>query len=171
MPFMKPMGLCVGAVSAALVLAFAAAADEQTFLAEAVRGNLAGVQLGELAVQRAETEEVRKLGRQLREDHHAMLQRARNVATSLEVEPPTEPSKETKGFYDGLAQLSGRQFDAAFLSHMVALHEAEIASYSRNANSDNDAVASFVAEALPRLKAHLEAVRTLQQGPPARRYD
>ena len=73
------------------------------------------------------------------------LQRARNVAKSLKVEPPAEPSKDAQGYYDGLAQLSGSEFDAAFLSHMVRLHEAEIANYARNSSSDHDAVASFVA--------------------------
>jgi putative membrane protein len=163
--------LRAGTAASALVLSLAAAADEQTFIAQAVQGNLAEIQLSELAVQRADTEHVRKLAQTLRQEHHAMLQRARAVAKSLQVEPPTEPTKEAKGFYDGLAQLSSRQFDAAFLSHMVTLHEAEIANYARNTNSDNDAVASYVADALPRLRAHLSAVEELQRGPPPQRFD
>jgi putative membrane protein len=154
---------------AALAVAFAAASDERTFIKEAVQGNIIEVQLTELAAQRAESEDVRKLAQMLRQDHHATLQRAKAVAKSLEVEAPTEPSNEAKGYYDGLAQMSGCQFDAAFLSHMVVLHEAEIANYARNASSDDDAVASFVADALPKLKAHLSATQAVQQGRPPTR--
>ena len=50
---------------------------------------------------------------------------------------------------------------------MVTLHEAAIAKYSRNASSDNDAVAAMVAEQLPKLKAHLAAAQALQKGAPA----
>jgi putative membrane protein len=140
--------------------------DEQAFIKEAVQGNLAEVRLGELAAQRAEDAQVRKFGETLRADHQAALQRTLNLAKSLKVEPPTEPSTEARGFYEGLAQLSGSQFDATFVSHMITAHEAEIAKYSRNASSDNDAVAAMVAEALPKLKSHLTTAQALQKGAP-----
>ena len=157
------------AIGAALAVTLAATSqsDEQTFIKEAVHGNLAEVQLGELAAQRAETDTVRKFGETLRMDHQAALLRATNLAKSLKVDPPTEPATEARGIYDGLAQLSGSEFDAAFVSHMITLHEAAIATYSRNASSNNDAVATMVAEALPKLKAHLATAQALQKGAPA----
>jgi len=157
------------AVGAALAVTLAATSqsDEQTFIKEAVQGNLAEVQLGELAAQRAETDTVRKFGETLRMDHQAALLRATNLAKSLKVDPPTEPATEARGIYDGLSQLSGSEFDAAFVSHMITLHEAAIATYSRNASSNNDAVATMVAEALPKLKAHLATAQALQKGAPA----
>jgi putative membrane protein len=155
-------------VGAALAAATALSqGDEHTFIKEAVKGNLAEVRLSELAVQRAEDPSVRKFAEALRADHQAALQRTMNLAKSLKVEAPTETTTEERGFYDGLSQLSGGKFDAAFVSHMITAHEAEIARYSRNASSDNDAVAAMVAEALPKLKAHLTAAQALQRGVPA----
>jgi putative membrane protein len=151
----------------AVTLAATSQSDEQAFIKEAVQGNIAEVRLGELAAQRAETDTVRKFGETLRMDHQAALQRATNLAKSLKVEPPTEPTTEARGIYDGLSQLSGSEFDAAFVSHMITLHEAAIATYSRNASSNNDAVATMVAEALPKLKAHLATAQALQKGAPA----
>ena len=153
----------------ALAVAFAAASqpDEQAFIKEAVQGNLAEVQLGELAAQRADSEAVRKFGETVRTDHQAALKRATNIAKSLKVEPPTEPTTEARGFYEGLSQLSGSEFDAAFVSHMVSAHEAEIAKYSRNANSNNDALATMIADALSKLKAHLATAQALLKGAPA----
>jgi putative membrane protein len=151
----------------AVTLSATSQTDDQLFVREAVQANLAEVQLGELAAQRAETETVRKFGQTLRMDHQAALQRATNLAKSLKVEAPTDPSAETRGIFDGLSQLSGSEFDAAFVSHMITLHESAIAKYSRSANSDNDAVAAMVADSLPKLKTHLAMAQALQKGAPA----
>lgn len=161
-------GRLVFVASAALAVTLAAASqsDEQVFIKEAVQSNLAEVQLGELAAHRAQTDAVRKFGETLRMDHQAALQRATNLAKSLKVEAPTDPSTETRGIYKGLSQLSGSEFDAAFVSHMITVHEATIATYSRNANSDDDAIAAMVADALPKLKAHLAMAQALQKGAP-----
>lgn len=162
-------GRLAGVAGAALAVATAVLSqgEEQVFIKDAVQANLAEVQLGELAAQRAQSIDVRKFAETLRTDHKAALQRTTNLAKSLKVEPPTEPNTEERGFYDGLSQLSGSEFDAAFVSHMITAHEAAIAKYSRNANSDNDAIASMIADALPKLKAHLAAAQSLQKGAPA----
>lgn len=154
----------VAGAALAVTLSTASQSAEQAFVKEAVQSNIAEVQLGELAAQRAEMDAVRKFGETLRVDHQALLQRATNLAKSLKVEAPTEPSVEARGIYKGLAQLSGSEFDAAFVSHMITFHEATIATYSRNANSDNDGVATMVADALPKLKAHLATAQALQKG-------
>jgi putative membrane protein len=158
----------IAAAALAVTLAAASQSEDQAFIKQAVQSNLGEVQLGELAAQRAETEAVRKFGETLRTDHHAALQRATNLAKSLKVEPPTDPSAEARGIYKGLAQLSGSEFDAAFVSHMITVHEAAIAMYSQNANSDDDAIAAMIADALPKLKAHLAMAQALQKGTPAR---
>jgi putative membrane protein len=154
---------------AALVSAFTSAgqSDEQTFVKEAIQGNIAEVQLGELAAQRAENEEVQKFGETLRSDHRDALQRATELAQSMQMQVPTDPDTEARGFYEGLSQLSGSEFDAAFVSHMITAHEAQIAKYSRHASSNNTAIASLVAESLPKLKAHLETAQALQKGAPS----
>jgi putative membrane protein len=154
-------------VGAALAFAAASQGDEQAFIKDVMQGNIAEIRLGELAAQRAQNSNVREFAEMLRTDHRAALQRAIELAQTMQVAAPTEPATEARGFYEGLSQLSGSQFDAAFLSHMVTAHEAEIAKYSRHASSNNTAVASLVADALPKLKAHLEAARALQKGAPA----
>jgi putative membrane protein len=167
---MQPVRKLACIAGAAFAVAFAAMSqqgDEQAFIKEAVQGHVAEVQLGELAAQRAQNESVRRFGEMLRTDHQAALKRATELAKSMQVEPPTQPTTEAGGFYEGLSQLSGSQFDAAFVSHMVTAHEAAIAKYSRHASSNNAAIASLVADSLPTLKAHLATAQTLQKGEPA----
>lgn len=159
----RSMAYGIGAALAA-VLAAHGQSDEQMFVRQAVQGNIAEVRLGELAVQRADSDAVRKYADTIRVDHQATLMRATNLAKSLKIEAPTEPTTDAEGFYRGLSQLTGAQFDAAFVSHMITAHEAEIANYSRHANSDHDGVAAMIADALPKLKAHLSAAQALQRG-------
>ena len=163
---LRTTAACVAGAAFAAASAAHSQSDEQTFIKDAVQGNIAEVQLGELAAQRAADPDVRRFGEMLRTDHQAALQRSTDLARSLQVEPPTQPATEAGGFYRGLSQLSGSQFDAAFVSRMVVAHESAIAKYSRNASSNNAAVASLVAETLPKLKAHLEAAQALQRGAP-----
>ena len=87
---------CIVGVALAVTFAAASQADEQVFIKDAVQGNLAEVQLGELAAQRSENDAVRKFGETLRTEHQAALKRTTNVAKSLQVEPPTEPSTEAQ---------------------------------------------------------------------------
>ena len=159
---------CFGGL-AALAITFVGLGQgsDQAFIKEAVQGTIAGMRFGALAAQRAENPAVREFAGTLETEHRAALQRATDVAKSLNMEPPTEPSIEAKGTYDGFAQLSGAQFDAAFVSRMIEAHEAEIASYSANSSSSNTAVATYVADTLPTLRAHLAMARALQKGAPA----
>ena len=159
---------CLGGF-AALALAFVAfgQASEQSFMKEAIQTNIAELRFGALAAHRAENPAVREFGETLETDHRAALEHAATVAKVLQVEPPEEPSLEAKGTYDGIAQLSAAQFDAAFVSHMIVAHEAAIAKYSANSHSDNSAVAGYVAETLAMMRAHLATARALQTGAPA----
>ena len=159
---------CLGGF-AALAIAFAAIGQgsEQTFMKEAVQTNIAELRFGALAAHRAENPAVREFGETLETDHRAALEHATTVAKALQVDPPEEPSLEAKGTYEGIAQLSAAQFDAAFVSHMVVAHEAAIAKYSANSHSDNSAVVGYVAETPAMRRAHLATARALQTGAPA----
>ena len=131
--------LSIGLTALGVAFATVGQGSEQTFIKEAMQTNIAELRFGALAAQRAENPAVREFGETLEADHRAALEHATTVARSLQVEPPEEPSVEAKGTYDGIAQLSAAQFDAAFVSHMIVTHEAAIAKYSANSHSDNPA--------------------------------
>jgi Domain of unknown function (DUF4142) len=63
------------------------------------------------------------------------LQKAADVANSLGMTPPTEPSKKQKADYDKMSKMSGAQFDKAFAAHMVADHKKDIKEYERASRS------------------------------------
>ena len=63
----------------------ASAKDEKAFLKDAIQGNFAEVALGQLAIERAQSEEVKAFGRMLIDDHTANNQKAQASAQQLGV--------------------------------------------------------------------------------------
>src|SRR5438270_14024032 len=117
--------LMAAGVAAGLMLAspsFAQDKASQKFLKEAIEGNLAEVQMGQLAQQNGTSEGVRSFGQMLQQDHSAAAQKSSAVATQMGVTPPTEPNKKQKAMHDKMAKLSGEKFDKAFASEMVKDH-------------------------------------------------
>ena len=74
-------------LAAALVIgspSFAQNQASQSFLKEAIEGNLAAVQMGELAKKNGGSEGVRSMGQTVERDHNAANQKAIDAASSPE---------------------------------------------------------------------------------------
>jgi putative membrane protein len=145
--------------------AFAAHADDKgkndSFIKEAIQGNLAEQKLGKLAQQKGASEGVKTFGMHLERDHSQANTNAIDAARSLGVTPPTEPNKKQKETYDRLAKLSGEQFDKEFVKDMVKDHKKDVHEYTEHSKS-TDAVGTYAKETLPHLKQHLQEAESLQ---------
>jgi len=109
------------ALSVTILLASPCLAQDrasQKFLKEAIEGNFAEVQMGQLAQKQGNSDGVRSFGQMLEKDHSDANKKAVDVANSLGMTPPTEPSKKQKADYDKMSKMSGTQFDKAFATHM-----------------------------------------------------
>lgn len=142
---------------------FAQDAASQKFLKEAIEGNFAEVEMGQLAKKQASSDGVRSFGEVLEKDHSAANQKATAAATSLGVTPPTSPNKKQKADYDKMSKLSGTQFDKMFVTHMIADHKKDIKDYEK-AFKKRDAAGSYATETLPTLRKHLDTAQSLSAG-------
>jgi len=149
------------AVSLASGSAFAQV--DQKFIKEAIEGNLAAVQMGQLAQKNGASQDVKDFGQMLVTDHGQANTKATEVANSLKVTPPTEPNAKQKTFYDKMSKLNGAAFDKAFAKHMATDHTKDIAEYQKETKSKNPTVAAYAGEALPTLQRHLKAAQALQK--------
>lgn len=141
----------------------------QQFITKAIEGNLAEVQLGQLAQQKGASDGVRSFGQQLATDHTAANQRATAVAGQMGVTPPSEPNKQQKAVYDRMSKLSGDAFDRQFVKHMVDDHKKDIAEYQKEAKRRNDPAAGYASETLPTLQQHLQTAQSLAKDSAKRR--
>jgi putative membrane protein len=138
-------------------------ADQANFLADAIRGNVAEAKLGQLAAERAQSQQVREYGDMLRKDHTKSLEKASSLASEIGVPASSELSAQQKKQFESLQKLSGEEFDTTFLSQMVSDHQSNIAKFSAQAQSGSDpGVMAFAKETLPTLQAHLQHAQSIQ---------
>ncbi len=159
--------LGVGLAAALAFGAVAASARDsasQKFIKEAVEGNLAEVQMGQLAQKNGTSDGVKSFGQMLEQDHGAANQKATTVATASGVNPPASPNAKQKAAYDMMAKLTGAKFDSEFVKHMIADHKKDIADYEKAAKAQDD-VGRYATETLPTLRKHLETAQSLAPAP------
>jgi putative membrane protein len=123
-------------------------------LAEA---NMAEVETGKVAAQKAQSDEVKKFAQHMVDDHGKMLQEVQQLAQSKGVDLPKSPNKKHQAAMKKLESASGEQFDKAYMSEMVKDHQDTVKKVEKMAKSSKDAeVKSAAQKALPDLKQHLQ---------------
>ena len=161
------LGMTIGAALLCSV-AGVPAADKATemFLTKAMQGNLAEVKVGQLAQQKAQSEEAKKFGQMLQMDHLEANRKAMEIAKQMGVTPANEPDALQKALYDKLSKLSGAAFDREFAKEMIDDHQKAIKEFENEAKK-NGAVGEFAKETLPHLKMHLQMAESLSKDTPS----
>ncbi|HZQ94651.1 MAG TPA: DUF4142 domain-containing protein [Candidatus Sulfotelmatobacter sp.] len=133
------------------------ASTDAAFVKRAARGGLAEVELGQLATQKASSEEVKKFGQRMVDDHGKANDQLKQVAQQEHIDVPTELDAKDKATKARLEKLSGEKFDRAYMSAMVQDHKSDVAEFTRESKiSKNPAVKSFAEQTLPTLREHLK---------------
>jgi len=152
-------------VVAASALAFAADKlneNDQAFFTKAAQGNMAEVQLGTLATQKATADPVKQFGQRMVADHGKAQQELMNLARENSWTAPNELSEEQKKMQEQLSQLSGEAFDKAYMEAMVKDHAADAQLYERASQSvQNEALKGYAARTLPIIREHLKQAREI----------
>lgn len=140
------------------------AQSDQEFARKAAAAGLAEVETGKLAKKRASSDEVREMAEQMVEDHSRANDRLTAIASAQNISLPKEPEAAERREIARLQTLSGQAFDRALLAHERTGHREAVALYSRQAESgSNPELKRFASEQLPKLRAHLEKVESLQR--------
>jgi predicted outer membrane protein len=99
---------------------------------------------GEMAQERAASDTVKEVGRQLRDDHAALDVQVRMVAAQLGVDLPANPTAQQQGWLEELADRSGAEFDQVFADRLRAAHGAVFAVVALvRAGTRNDTIRAF----------------------------
>ena len=141
--------------------ACAAEKPSQAFLKKAIEGNFAEAEMGKLAQQNAQDDNVKKYGQTLTDDHSAANQKAMDAAKSMGVTPPDGPNRKQKADYDRMSKMKGAEFDHGFAMHMVSDHEKDIADYKKEAKQA-DAAGEYAKGQIDVLQKHLQMAKSLK---------
>lgn len=153
-------------LAAALLFApaavFAAESDQQ-FAEKAAHGNALEVELGQLAAERAENGEVKNFGQRLVEDHSQAQEELRMAAEEMGIELPEGIDTKGEEMKRKLSELSGSDFDRAYMDEMVSDHEKDVAEYEKFAEQAESPLQRYALETLPTLRAHRELAEQLHK--------
>jgi putative membrane protein len=114
--------------------------EDKMFLRKAAEGGIAEVKLGQLAAQKASSDDVKAFGQKMVDDHTKLNNQMAQVADSLGVMLPKSMNKEDQAEYDKLNGLSGSDFDTEYLSCMVKDHHKDLHEFRIEAASRADQV-------------------------------
>ncbi len=129
--------------------------QDRKFMDTAAQGGMAEVQLGKLAMQKGQSQDVKSFGRRMVDDHTKANQELEQIAQRKGVTLPSSPSRDDQREIDRLSRLSGSEFDRAYLDAMVKDHDTDVAEFKRAAEQSEDAdVKRFATKTLPVLETH-----------------
>jgi len=136
--------------------------SDHAFLKNAAEGGKAEVELGQLAVEKASSPEVKQFGQRMVDDHSKANQRLEQVANKEGVTLPTSLDAKDQALKDKLSNASGEQFDHLYMSNMVRDHQQDVREFRQEANNGQDPdVKQFAQQTLPTLQEHLKQAESI----------
>src|SRR5947199_10744429 len=93
--------------------------SDKTFVKKAAEGGLAEVELVQLAAQKATSDDVKKFGQRMVDDHSKANDELKSIAGNKNITTPQDVDAKHKALMDRLSKLSGPAFDRASMSEMV----------------------------------------------------
>jgi putative membrane protein len=97
--------------------------DLQGFVEKASIVNMAEIQLGQLAAERAQNPQVKQFAQTMVDDHTKAQEQLKTVASSQNIPIPSALDAKHQKLHDKLAKLQGAEFDRAYMDAMVDGHK------------------------------------------------
>ena len=119
---------------------------DKIFLRHAAEGGMAEVKLGQLATQKASSDDVKAFGQKMVDDHTMLNNEMAPIADSMGVRTPKGLNKEAQAEYDKLNGLSGTDFDTEYLTAMVKDHHKDLHEFREEVASTTDATLKAAVE-------------------------
>ena len=134
------------------------------FVEKAAMGGLAEVQLGQLAQQKAQSDDVKNFGKRMVDDHSKANDELEKVAQGKNIMLPTALDKKDQKLLDKLGKLDGAKFDREYMEHMVKDHKKDVKEFEHEAKHGKDAdVKGFAENTLPTLRDHLQLAQAAEK--------
>jgi len=121
--------------------------SERAFITKAMEGGMAEVQLGQLAQEKSQSNDVKQFAAKMVNDHGQMGDKwLKPVAQQMGIDPPSGPSKHDKKEMEKLQGLSGQDFDREYITMMVKDHQKDLKEFQSEAQAAQDPTVKQIAE-------------------------
>lgn len=136
--------------------------EDKEFVSKAGMGGLFEVQAGNLALQKAQSADVKTFAQRMVTDHGAANAELAQLATTKGLALPTELGGDMKGAYEHLSGMSGAEFDKMYMQHMVEDHTKDVAAFEKASTTAGDAdVKAWAGKTLPTLQQHQQMAKDI----------
>jgi putative membrane protein len=138
---------------------------DETFAKKAAAGGLTEVELGKLAQQNGQSQDVKDFGAKMVTDHGKANDNLEAIATKDSLTIPDKPTAEQQAMIDQLSKETGKQFDKAYIHAMVKAHVGDKALFTDEIDSaKNPDLKQFAEDTLPVIKDHLAMIEGIAEG-------
>ena len=136
--------------------------NDSEFVLAAADGGMLEARLGELALTKALSPEVKSFAQSMVTDHGKANEELKILASKSNILIPETLSATSQEKYDAIAQKDGEDFDRAYAEAMVADHKETIETFYVEANKASESEISDWAEAkVPMLEHHLVMAKNM----------
>jgi putative membrane protein len=140
------------------------AKQDSNALAKLAQSDMAEIEAGKVAAQKASNPEVKKYGQHMVDEHSKMLEEGKKLAESKGVKPPAQTDSKHQAALKKLQGLSGEEFDRAYMKQMVQDHEEALRLAQTTAkNSKDPEVKAHAEKGAPHIQEHLDQAKKLAQ--------
>lgn len=138
---------------------------DQAFVTKALQGGEAEVELGKLAQEKSQSQDVKQFAQKMVSDHSQMGEKwFKPVAKEVGVSVPKGPSKKDKKLIEKLQALSGSEFDTAYIQAMVKDHKEDLKEFQNEAQAAQDPNVKQIAEQGQKIiTQHLQLIEQIAQ--------
>jgi putative membrane protein len=124
---------------------------DKTFMKKAAKGGMMEVAMGQVAEQKAQSDDVKSFGKRMVTDHGKANDELKSIASKKGVQLP---SKEHSAKWTS---------DKAYMDMMVKDHEKDLAEFQEEASSGNDPdVKKFADDTAKMVQEHLDLAKETQ---------
>jgi len=109
--------------------------SDSQFATKAAQSNMAEVALGKLALQNAQSDDVKKFGQRMVDDQTKAEQDLEGIASKNNWTLPSDVNATQKSDQQRMEKLKGTEFDHAYMQMMVKDHVRDVAEFRKEANS------------------------------------
>src|SRR3954468_3592296 len=139
-------------------------AKDRSFAQEAAMGGMAEVELGKLAQQNAQNDDVKQFGARMVQDHSDANQQLMTILTAKDFSVPQQLDEKHRRTMDKLSKMRGAEFDRAYMREMVEDHDTDVKKFRQQAENGADAdLKAFAQKTLPVLEQHQKMAHDLSK--------
>jgi putative membrane protein len=139
---------------------------DKMFVSRTLQSDMAEVQLAQLTLQKSKNEQVKQFAQKMIDDHSELGDKVKVFAKQIGVEIPTQLSKKDKATVAKLQELSGSEYDQAYIKEMVKDHKKYLSELQMEGSTGQDEAVKDAASQISQvITQHLRMIQQIANDP------